>query len=133
MHKSLTNLPVFDAAAFSKQSLGWKKLMAGGTPGSDRVVVEWSVGRGPSCFVYPAGKRDLGVNLTANTTHTQSDERWADFLEFEFVPQVVAELEREKYRPQVICADLRPVQIQRARRRTLEAAARAKTGDTVHH
>ena len=130
MHKALHNLPVFDRDAFTSTTESWKKALKGAGPGGNRVVVEWSTSRGPSCFVYPAGKRSAGVNLTASVPHTQSDERWADFLEHEFIPPVVAALQDEGFPTiQVNCVDLRPVQTMRARRRVIEAVAEARTGD----
>lgn len=127
MHKPLANLPVFNAADFRTRTAAWKGLPT--APGQDRVVIEWSTGTGPRCFAYPAADRARGVNLLEGAVQTQSDERWADFLEYELVPKIVAAVESEGgHRPQVICVDLRPLQVQRARRRTIEAAAKAKSG-----
>ena len=129
MDKPLKGLP-FDATAFREKTAGWKSLS--GVPGAaGRVMVEWSVGTGPHCFVYPAAKRTAGLNLTDSLTAAENDERWADFLEFEYIPQIVKALQNEGFRPQVICADLRPLQVQRARRRQIEAAASAKTGRPI--
>ena len=133
MHKALHNLPVFDRESFTQTAENWKKALKGAAPGGNRVIVEWSTSRGPSCFVYPAAHRANGVNLTAGVPHTQSDERWADFLEHEFIPPVVAALEDEGFPlVQVNCVDLRPVQTMRARRRAVEAVAQARTGETDH-
>lgn len=129
MLKPLANLPVLDSAELRQTAGEWKGLP--GPPGSDRLVVEWGVMRGPNVFVFPAAKRSAGVHLVQRASST-SDERWADHLEFTFVPQVVAALEADGHRVQVNCVDLRPLQIQRARRRTIEAAAHARTGHTPH-
>ncbi|MBC8102281.1 MAG: hypothetical protein H7Z41_06815 [Cytophagales bacterium] len=129
MHKALSNLPVLDTAGLRQKTGAWASLLAAG-PGLNRVVVEWSVSKGPNCFVYPAGDRAQGFDATSGVVSTQSDERYADFLEFDFVPQVVATLRSENVPVQVNCVDLRPIQTQRARRRVLEAAAKVKTGDS---
>ena len=128
MEKALKGLPVLDHDALHARADGWRKIVQSAGPGGNRVVIEWLVNRGPNCFVFPAGKRAEGVNVTAHASHRQSDERWADFLEFDFIPQVEAALKDLGFTPQVICADLRPVQIMRQRRRTIEALAHAKTG-----
>lgn len=127
MLKALQNVPTLDAPALLRRVAAWKPLFEAG-PGLNRIVVEWSVIKGPNCFVYPAADRTKGVNLTEGFGGVQSDERWADFLEFHFVPEVVDALKNAPAPVQVICVDLRPIQIQRARRRALEAAAHAKTG-----
>lgn len=133
MHKALHNLPVFDRAGFSETANGWKTALKGAGPGGNRMIVEWSTSRGPSCFVFPAAKRGTGINLTSSVPHTQSDERWADFLEHEFIPPVVQALKDEGFASvQVNCVDLRPVQAMRARRRTIESVAQARTGDLAH-
>jgi uncharacterized protein (DUF58 family) len=131
MEKPLKNLPVLNVETFQKRAEDWKRLPAG--PGADRVVVEWSVGLGPKVFVYPASKRAAGFSLLADLLAAQSDERWADFLEFTFVPQVVEALKSAGHKPQVICVDLRPVQTMRTRRRAQEEAAHAKSGHTSAH
>lgn len=130
MQKALTNLPIFDAAGFRARIAHWKQYDAG--PGSDRVAVEWGIGRGPSVFVYPAAYRNAGFFLVEPDTNGSADERWADFLEFDFVPQVMEAIAANGYRAQAICADLRPIQVQRARRRDQEKAAAHKTGHATH-
>ncbi len=132
MHNALKDLPVFDPEDFKAKTADWKKIVASSPPGGKRIVIEWSVGRGPNCFVYPAGARGAGINLTASAHAPGSDERWADFLEFEFVPQVVRALTDDGFTPQVICADLRPIQVMRQRRRAIESIAREKTGAGAH-
>ncbi len=131
MEKRLQNLPRFDPDAFEKLAKDWHGLS--GVPGSDRAVIEWSIGTGARCFVYPAAKRAAGENLLASLDANDTDERYADWLEFDFVPRVVNAASRMGLHPQVICADLRPVQIQRARRRALASSALAKvaTGGNV--
>jgi hypothetical protein len=123
MEKPLRNTPNFDEKAFRDQVQAWKRSGAG-----QRVIVEWSTGTGPSVFVYPAGNRAAGVRMIEDVEITTSDERWADFLEFEYVPKIAQALRQEDLGPDVICVDLRPLVVQRARRRQIEAAAKAKTG-----
>ena len=130
MHKALTGLPTLDPDSFAWRVRDWRPLMAG--PGNDRVVVEWCVTSGPKVFVYPAARRAAGFDLAEGASRTHSDERWADFLEFTFVPQVVAALQEAGYKPQVVCADQRPVQTMRQRRREIEARSREKTGAAPH-
>jgi hypothetical protein len=133
MHKALQNLPVFDPEGFRTQTAGWKEIVRAAGPGGGRIVVEWGVGRGPNVFVYPATKRAAGIHLVSAASNGQSDERWADFLEFEYLPKVVDALKTDGHNPQVNCVDLRPLQVQRARRRTIEANAREKTGAAATH
>jgi len=128
MLKALHDVPSFDERAFRRRVGNWKPLLAAAGPGADRVVVEWGVVRGPNCFVFPASDRAKGINLTQGFVGTQSDERWADFLEYTFVPQVVQALQAEGIRVHANCVDLRPVQTQRARRRVIDAAAKARSG-----
>lgn len=130
MHKALTNKPVFDAEKTLWRIREWKALPA--PAGMDRVVVEWCVTYGPKVFLYPAVKRLIGFDLCEGAGDGTSDERWADLLEFEFVPQVVAALEKGGWRVQTICADQRPVQAMRQRRRATEALA-AERGAHHHH
>ncbi len=124
MEKRLQNLPAFDRAAFEKLAGGWKGMSSG--PGSERCVIEWSINTGARCFVYPAAKRAAGDNILANLGANDTDERYADWLEFDYVPHVVDAAKSLGLNPQVICADLRPIQIQRARRRALASSALAK-------
>lgn len=126
MRKALSQTPSFDPDAFLWRIRDWKALLAG--PGNNRVVVEWCVTNGPKCFVYPAAQRPAGFDICADAPHDTSDERWADWLEFQFVPQVVSTLEGDGFPVQVICADQRPVQIMRQRRRNLEQIAHERTG-----
>jgi hypothetical protein len=133
MHKALSDLPVFDPATFRGRTADWKKIIQAAATGGNRVVIEWGIMRGPNCFVYPATRRGLGINLMAAVPHNESDERWADYLEFEYLPQVLKALQDDGLNPQVICVDLRPIQIQRGRRRAIEVAARAKSGVAAHH
>lgn len=133
MHAALKDVPIFDAADFRGRTADWKKLLDSAPVGRKRTVIEWGVGRGPNCFVYPAPRRALGVHLAQGGTQTGSDERWADFLEFEFVPQIVAALKEDGLFPQAICVDQRPIQIMRQRRREQEAFARSRAGEAAHH
>ena len=126
MEKPLKNVPVFNESEFRERArTAWTKT---GAERGQRVVVEWSTGNGPNCYVYPAGDRMAGILLTEGVLPVTNDERWADFLEFDFVPRVTQALEEEGYRPDVICVDLSPLRTQRARRRAIEAAAKAKSG-----
>jgi hypothetical protein len=127
MEKALKNTPVLDPDAFRQRVSAWKSVGA-----SRRVIVEWSTGTGPSVFVCPAGSRNLGFALVEGGNATGSDERWADFLEFTYLPQVADALRAEGYDAEVLCVDLRPLVVQRARRRQIEAAARAKAGVAAH-
>lgn len=131
MLKQLQNKPTFDAAALREQIRDWKPAAAAGDD-LQRVVIEWSTGTGPHCYVYVPGKRPGGIKLVGGGDHTGSDERWADFLEYEYVPQVADAVEAEGFAPHVICVDLRPLVIQRERRRTIAAAAHAKSGVAAH-
>jgi hypothetical protein len=118
MQKALTNKPVFDKRELLLTARAWKDLPV--APGQNRTVVEWGVGRGPSVYVYPAAKRTAGVSVAQLAT-SGSDERWADFLEYEFVPEVVEALSEAGHTPHVLCVDQRPILIQRERRRAMEA------------
>ena len=133
MQKALNNLPVFQAGPFTQKVAPWKELK--GVPGSNRVVVEWGIALGPKVFVYPAAKREEGYDLLGGLREGRNDERWADFLEYEYVPQVVEALKAGGHNPQVNCIDMRPMQTMRARRRALEAAGREKSGHgaVAHH
>lgn len=124
MEKRLQNLPAFDRQALEKRIGGWKGLSSG--PGSNRTVIEWSVGTGPRCFLYPAADRKAGINLLDAMGVNTTDERYADWLEFDYVPQVVATVQAQGQNPQVICTDQRPIQVMRARRRTLASNGLAK-------
>lgn len=126
MEKALHNTPTFDPARFKKDSQRWKR-----GDGERRVVIEWGVGTKPRVFVFPAGERASGAHLLDPIEPTENDERWADFLEFEFVPQVASALRDEGWQPQIVCVDLRPLVVQRERRRKIEAAAKAKQGELV--
>ncbi|MBC8141187.1 MAG: hypothetical protein H7Y38_07075 [Armatimonadetes bacterium] len=129
--KRLQNLPAFDREAFEKLAGDWKN--AKGAPGSNRTVIEWTISTGARCFVYPASNRAAGKNLLATLGANDTDERYADWLEFDYVPEVVNAANNLELNPQVICTDLRPLQIQRARRRQLAANALTKvaTGGSV--
>ncbi|GAB4453355.1 MAG: hypothetical protein OHK0029_06000 [Armatimonadaceae bacterium] len=128
MQKPLENLPALNITRFEEALTGWKPVIRDAKPGMDRIVIEWDVIQGPRCLVFPAGHRGQGVDLCDDGIKRTSDERWADFLEFRFVPMVEEKVKEAGLRPQVICVDLRPIQVQRQRRRLLEAAAHAKSG-----
>ena len=130
MHKALTNKPVFEVEKTLWRIREWKTLPA--PPGMDRIVVEWCVTYGPKVFVYPAVKRLIGYDLCEGSGDGTSDERWADFLEHEYVPRVASALEAAGYRVQVICADQRPLQTMRQRRREQETLAAARGSHHGH-
>jgi hypothetical protein len=124
MHRPFTPPPPFPKDAFLARISPWKKLQSG--PGADRVVVEWGIGQGPKVIVYPATDRSLGFDLLEGISGAQSDERWADFLEGSYLPEVSAAIESTGVRAQVICADQRPIQTMRERRREQERIARER-------
>ncbi|MFM7320294.1 MAG: hypothetical protein ACKO5K_02065 [Armatimonadota bacterium] len=130
MRKALKGLPELDRDALAWRLRDWSPFMEG--PGNNRVVVEWCVTNGPCCFVYPASRRAAGFDLAADASHASSDERWADFLEYTFVPAVVQAIESAGFNPQVICADQRPVIALRQRRRDLERIAQARGAGHGH-
>ena len=131
MHKALTNKPVFDSEKTLWRMREWKSLPA--PVGMDRIVVEWCVTYGPKVFIYHPVKRILGFDTCEGYGDGTSDERWADLLEFEYVPQVVKALEGAGYRVQTICADQRPVQAMRQRRRDTEKLAASRGAHHAHH
>jgi hypothetical protein len=133
MHKPLAPLPVFEEAALVAKADGWKSALKSAKPGHGKIVVEWTIMHGPSCLVFPMGLRHLAVDLTDDGQSRKNDERWADFLEFTFVPQVTAALEKAGLPYMVICTDQRPIQVMRERRRAIAKAAEAKTGVAAHH
>jgi hypothetical protein len=122
MQKALANKPTIDTHAVVKAVGHWKLLPTG--PGQDRTVIEWGVGKGPNVYVFPAASRAEGLNLVQIKT-SGSDERWADFLEHEFVPELEQLLSGLGLSPQVICVDQRPILIMRERRRALEVTMHA--------
>lgn len=119
MHAPLNNLPTFHADAFLARIASWRKLKT--TPGQDRVVIEWGIGVGPKVIVYPPASREMGFNLLAETAGAANDERWADFLEATYLPQVAKAVKDAGQTPQVICIDQRPIQAMRVRRRSQAA------------
>ena len=131
MHKALSNKPVFDSEKALWRMREWKALPA--PVGMNRVVVEWCVTYGPKVFIYPAFKRIIGFDTCEGSGDSTSDERWADLLEFEYVPQVVKALEGAGYRVQTICADQRPIQTMRQRRRDTEKLAASRGAHHGHH
>jgi hypothetical protein len=133
MHKPLSNLPTLDAETFAADCAAWKGVVARAKPGLGRVVIEWNVIKGPVVFAYPASDRALGKDLIADGVKRPNDERYADYLEYEYVPRVVEAVKAAGLTPQVICTDLKPVQTQRARLRAMSAAARERSGDAGHH
>jgi hypothetical protein len=133
MHKPLAPLPLFDGDAFAAKLAQWKPIIGRAVPGMARLVVEWNIIKGPTVFVYPASQRSAGEEIITDSEKRGSDERWADYLEEKYVPQVVSAIKSAGLTPQVICTDLRPVQTQRARLRAIAAAAREKSGVAPHH
>lgn len=133
MLKPLAPLPGFDEAALLAKAEGWKSVLKSAKPGYGKIVVEWNVTQGPNCLVFPMGLRHLGADLIADGANRTSDERWADYLEYEFVPKVTAALQTAGVPFIVTCTDQRPVQVMRERRRAIAKAAEAKTGHAAHH
>jgi hypothetical protein len=130
MHKPFTPPPPFPREAFLARISPWKKLL--GQPGTDRIVVEWGIGQGPKVVVYPATTRALGFNLLEGLTAPANDERWADYLEEHYLPEVAQAIESGGTRAQIICADQRPIQTMRARRREQEKIAHERGAHSVH-
>ena len=121
MHAPLRDLPTFAPESFAARIAAWRKLPT--TPGQDRVVIEWGIGQGPKVIVYPAASRPAGFSLLEGAVGAANDERWADFLETAFLPQVVQAVEGAGGRAQVVCVDQRPIQTMRVRRRDQQRAA----------
>lgn len=133
MHKPLSNLPVLDTEAFAADCAAWKGVVARALAGMGRIVIEWNVIKGPAVFVYPASDRRQGKELITDEVKRPSDERYADYLEYDYVPRVVEAVKAAGLTPQVICTDLRPVQTQRVRRRAITAAAHERSGHAAEH
>ncbi|MGC4045567.1 MAG: hypothetical protein QM758_17380 [Armatimonas sp.] len=124
MHKPFTPPPAFPKEAFLARISPWKKLLW--EPGSDRIVIEWGIGQGPKVIVYPAAARAMGFNLLEGLSAPANDERWADYLEEIYLPQVAEAVENNGGTAQIICADQRPIQVMRTRRRAQESVAHAR-------
>ncbi len=124
MHKPFTPPPPFPREAFLARISPWKKLQ--GEPGSDRIVIEWGLGQGPKVIIYPASARNQGFNLLEGLSAPANDERWADYLETTYLPQVAEAVNLTGTTAQIICADQRPIQTMRQRRREQEKVAHAR-------
>jgi hypothetical protein len=113
------SLPPIDGNALRWRVRSWEPYLA--APLSNRVIVEWSTGLGPKVFIYPKGNRSVGVHLveTPAIQASNTGEVWADYLEYDFVPYVAYHLDGTGVRVDVQCADQKPVQIMRERRRAI--------------
>lgn len=114
------SLPQLDGNALRWRVRSWEPFLSV-SPATNRVIVEWSTGLGPKVFLYPMGNRAAGVHLveTPPVQASNTGEAWADYLEFEYVPYIAYHLDGTGVRVDVQCADQKPVQIMRARRRAL--------------
>lgn len=115
------SLPPIDGNSLRWRVRSWEPfLMASQT--SNRVIVEWSTGLGPKVFIYPMGNRAVGVHLveTPPVQSSSTGEAWADYLEYEYVPYIAYHLDGTGVRVDVQCADQKPVQIMRERRRAIK-------------
>lgn len=121
MHTAFTPPPTFPQQAFRARISSWKRLL--NQPGADRIIIEWGIGLGVKVIVYPAGSRSHGFTLLENVPVPANDERWADYLEETYLPQVAETVDSVGIQAQIICVDQRPIQIMRARRRAQEKVA----------
>jgi hypothetical protein len=114
------SLPPIDGNALRWRVRSWEAFLSV-SPTANRVIVEWSTGLGPKVFVYPRGNRAVGVHLveTPQVQSSNTGEAWADYLEHDYVPYIAYHLDGTGVRVDVQCADQKPVQIMRQRRRTL--------------
>jgi len=118
-HASVS-LPPIDGNALRWRVRSWEAFLSA-SPVSNRVVVEWSTGLGPKVFLYPVGNRAAGIHLveTAPVQASSTGEQWADYLEYDFVPYIAYHLDGTGIRIDVQCADQKPVQTMRQRRRSI--------------
>jgi hypothetical protein len=114
------SLPPIDGNALRWRVRSWEPFLTA-SPLNNRVVVEWSTGLGPKVFLYPVGNRAAGVHLveTPQVQASNTGEAWADYLEFDYVPYIAYHLDGSSVRVDVQCADQKPVQKMRERRRLL--------------
>jgi hypothetical protein len=114
------SLPPIDGNALRWRVRSWETFLTV-SPLNNRVIVEWSTGLGPKVFLYPVGNRAAGVHLveTPQVQASSTGEAWADYLEFEYVPYIAYHLDGTGVRVDIQCADQKPVQKMRERRRLI--------------
>ncbi len=118
-HASVS-LPPIDGNALRWRVRSWETFLTASST-SNRVIVEWSTGLGPKVYLYPVGNRAAGVHLveTPQIQASSTGEAWADYLEFEYVPYIAYHLDGTAVRVDIQCADQKPVQKMRERRRLM--------------
>ena len=129
MERKLHEEPYFDLDTLREKCEAWK------TGGASKVILEWSTGTGPNVFYFPAGERSLGVKWTVAVETYNYNEIYADFIEHTLLPRLREAFKQNALAPTVMCVDLQPLQIQRQRRRQIERAQVAATGEHAsgHH
>ncbi len=129
MERKLHEEPYFDMDTLAEKCRTWK------TDGASKVTLEWSSGTGPNVFYFPAGERGQGVKWTIAVETYNYNEMYADFVEHTLIPRLKAAIGENGLGLTVMCVDLQPLQIQRQRRRQIERAQTAATGDHAsgHH
>lgn len=129
MERKLHEEPYFDLDTLREKCGAWKSDEA------SKVILEWSTGTGPNVFYFPAGRRDLGVKWTVAVETYNYNEVYADFIEHALLPRLREAFEQNALALTVMCVDLQPLQIQRQRRRQIERAQVAATGEHAsgHH
>jgi hypothetical protein len=129
MERKLHEEPQFDMDTLNQKCEAWKAHSA------SKVVLEWSTGTGPNVFYFPAGERGLGVKWTVAVETYNYNEIYADFIEHTLLPRLQDAIQSSGLAATVMCVDLQPLQIQRQRRRQIERAQTAATGEHAsgHH
>ena len=129
MERKLHEEPHFDMETLAGKCRAWKES------GATKVIVEWSTGTGPNVFYFPAGERGQGVKWTIAVETYNYNEMYADFVEHTLIPRLKDAIAENGLGLTVMCVDLQPLQIQRQRRRQIERAQTAATGDHAsgHH
>ena len=129
MERTLHEEPHFDLETLRLKCQTWK------AQGTSKVILEWSTGTGPNVFYFPAGERGQGVKWTVAVETYNYNEMYADFVEHTLLPRLKDAIGESGLTPTVMCVDLQPLQIQRQRRRQIERAQTAATGDHAsgHH
>ena len=108
--------------------------MEGKRGGESHFRVEHRHG-GRTCFYFPAGERNLGVKWTIAVETYNYNEVYADFIEHTLLPRLREAFAQSALALTAMCVDLQPLQIQRQRRRQIERAQVAATGEHAsgHH
>lgn len=129
MERKLHEEPYFDMDTLAEKCRAWK------ADGASKVTLEWSSGTGPNVFYFPAGERGQGVKWTIAVETYNYNEMYADFVEHTLIPRLKSAIAENGLGLTVMCVDLQPLQIQRQRRRQIERAQTAATGDHTsgHH